>query len=411
MHLLLVRITIQNKKIRMNKISSITKKLEAHLVQENFQGYDPHDALNSPLIKFLSSAHRYLGIAALQFLKRSPINFRPLFGVRKGINPKGYGLLVATYVKKFQQSNDPADLARAEEFASWLIEHPSKGCSGAAWGYNFDWPNRNAMFPEETPTIVNTAYISEALLDLYKLTSKEIYKTTALSSAQFLLKDLNQSGISKNEFCFSYTPLDKTQIHNANILGATLLARLYAVSGDEKLAEAAKKSMKFSLDDQQNNGSWLYGTEERNNWIDSYHTGYNLLAIKRYLVVFPSDDLAKTALKKGFRFYLDNFFTKEGFVKYYYNATYPWDAHAMAHAILTLDELNDLYPEECRILQEKVLSRIIDTFWDERRSCFIYLITKRWRNKIDYIRWVQFWMFYALVNHLNIRKNDHENLD
>ena len=101
-------------------LSSITKKLEARLVRQNFQGFDPHDALNSPLIKALTFGSRYMGIAALQLLKRSPINFRPLFGVRKGINPKGYGLLVATYVKKFQGSENPVDLARAEEFAEWL---------------------------------------------------------------------------------------------------------------------------------------------------------------------------------------------------------------------------------------------------------------------------------------------------
>lgn len=380
-------------------LSSITQKLETRLVRQNFQGFDPHDALNSPFIKLFGSMHRYMGIAALQLLKRSPINLRPLFGVRKGINPKGYGLLVATYVKKFQYSGNLDDLKRAEGFAEWLIENPSSDCSGAAWGYNFDWPNRNAVFPEGTPTIVNTAYIAEALLDLYEVTQKEIYRNTAVSSARFLLNDLNQSGVSDDELCFSYTPLDKTQIHNANMLGSTLLARIYAVSGDEEFKKAAIASMRFSLNRQQNDGSWLYGTEERNSWIDSYHTGYNLLALKRYLAVFPADDQAEVALKKGCRFYLDNFFTSEGFVKYYHNATYPWDAHAMAHAILTLDELEVLYPEESRELRDKVLARTLDTFWDERRGCFIYLVNKRYTNRIDYIRWVQFWMFYALVNH------------
>ncbi len=383
----------------INTTAHVVERLEARLKQQNFQGFDPHDALNSPLIKALTFGSRYMGIAALQALKRCPVNFRTLLGVRKGINPKGYGLLVATYVKKVQCSNDPDDLAKAEEFAAWLIENPSAGCSGAAWGYNFDWPNRNAIFPEGTPTIVNTAYIAEALLDLYEVTKKDIYLETALSSADFLLKDLNQSGVSEDELCLSYTPLDHTQIHNANMLGAALLARLYAGSGREELAKASKVSMKFSVNRQQADGSWLYGTEERNGWIDSYHTGYNLLALKRYLTVFPADARAEGALDAGYRFYLDNFFTADGFVKYYHNATYPWDAHAMAHAILTMDELEHLCPEESCALREKVLARTLDTFWDERRRCFIYLISKRWKNRIDYIRWVQFWMFYALINH------------
>jgi len=246
----------------MNDLSSITQELEQHLIKQGFMGFDPHDALNSPLIKTLTFGNRYLGIAALQALKRFPINLRPLLGVQKGINPKGYGLLVATYVKKFQQAGNPDDLAKAEEFAEWLVEHPSDGCSGAAWGYNFDWPNRNAIFPAGTPTIVNTAYIAEALLDLHEATQKEIYRDTALLSAVFLLNDLNRNG-TEDEFCFSYTPLDNTQIHNANMLGSALLARLFAVSGREELATASIASMKFSLSRQQNDGSWLYGTEER----------------------------------------------------------------------------------------------------------------------------------------------------
>lgn len=403
--------------VKSNSIREMTEALEARLVRQNFQGFDPHDALNSPLIKALTFGSRYMGIAALQLLKRLPINLRPLLGVRKGINPKGYGLLVATYVKKFHGSGNPDDLERAEEFARWLIAHPSADCSGAAWGYNFDWPNRNAIFPEGTPTIVNTAYVAEALLDLYEETQIDIYRDAALSSANFLLKDLNQSGVSEDEFCFSYTPLDQTQIHNANMLGAALLARIYSVAGGvdpgngggidvEMIKKAAQASMRFSLNRQQDDGSWLYGTEERNSWIDSYHTGYNLLAIKRYLGVFPDDTQAKAALKSGYRFYLDNFFTDEGFVQYYHNTTYPWDAHAMAHAILTLDGLEDLSPEESRTLRSKVLARTFDTFWDKRLSCFIYLITKRWKNRIDYIRWVQFWMFYALTSHLALEARE-----
>jgi len=386
-------------------IEHVIQRLEAHLDRQHFQGWDPHDALNSPLIKALTFGSRYMGIAALQTLKRSPINLRPVLVVRKGINPKGYGLLVATYVKKFQWLENPNDLAKAADFADWLLSNVSSGYAGACWGYNFDWPNRNAIFPEGTPTIVNTAYIAEALLDLHTVTQKDIYRDTAMSSGDFLLNDLHRSGVSDNEFCFSYTPQDQTQIHNANMLGAALLARLYAVSGEDKLATAAIAAMKFSLRRQQDDGSWLYGTEERNSWIDSYHTGYNLLALKRYLAVFPSDDRMEATLKSGYRFYLDNFFTEEGFVKYYHNATYPWDAHAMAHAILTLNELEDIYPEESRVLRDQVFARIQDTFWDERRGCFIYLVSRHWKNRIDYIRWVQCWMFFALVSHQRIAEN------
>ncbi len=381
-----------------NNISQLFQALEKHLVATNFKGVDPFDGLNGPLVKALTFGDRRLGVAALQFFKRCPVNLRPLFGIRPGTNPKGHGLLVATYVQKYRRTGDVADLERAIKFADWLIGNQSDGCSGAAWGYNFDWPNRNAIFPAGTPTIVNTVYIAEALIDLFEVTGDKKYKVTAVSSAEFLLKDLNRSGFD-DEFCFSYTPSDQTQIHNANMLGAVLLARIYSITAEERLKKTGIAAMQFSLKHQQPDGSWLYGTEPRNGWIDSYHTGYNLLALKRFNAVFESEE-NESAIKRGYSFYLDNFFTPDGFVKYYHDRIYPWDGHAMAHALLTLDELEELAPERSHDIREKVIARIQDTFWDERRGCFVYLINKRYVNRIDYYRWVQCWMFYALANHL-----------
>ncbi|MBP7275692.1 MAG: hypothetical protein KBA51_05775 [Kiritimatiellae bacterium] len=334
-------------------------------------------------------------MAALQFFKRCPVNLRPLFGVRPGVNPKAHGLLVAAYVMKYRRTGAQEDLNRAKEFAHWLINNCSTGCSGAAWGYNFDWPNRNAVFPAGTPTIVNTAYIAEALLDLYEVTEETRYRDVAVSSARFLLNDLNRER-SEDEFCFSYTPLDRTQIHNANMLGAALLARLHSLTGDAGFREPAAASMRFSARRQQQDGSWLYGTEARNGWIDSYHTGYNLLALHRYQEAMRTD-VYEGALRKGFEFYLDHFFTPEGYVKYFHDRIYPWDGHAMAHAVLTLTELAALAPERSDDMRGRVLSRIRDTFWNPRREYFIYQVHRRYTNTIDYYRWVQCWMFYALV--------------
>jgi len=167
--------------------------------------------------------------------------------------------------------------------------------------------------------------------------------------------------------------------------------------------------MRFSVNRQQSDGSWLYGTESRNSWIDSYHTGYNLLALHRHDRFLPHPRNHE-ALSRGYRFYLDHFFTADGFVKYFHDRIYPWDGHAMAHALLTLDELEHLAPEQTCAIREKVIARLQDTFWDKKRGCFIYLIRKRYKNRIDYFRWVQCWMFYALANHL-LKTELHEPLD
>jgi len=59
-------------------------RLLVWMVGEGFRGWDPHDGLNSPLLKPLSRVHRWAGVAGLQAVKRSRLNLRPLFRVPKG---------------------------------------------------------------------------------------------------------------------------------------------------------------------------------------------------------------------------------------------------------------------------------------------------------------------------------------
>jgi len=46
-----------------------------------------------------------------------------------------------------------------------LLSMRVEGCSGAAWGYNFDWQSRNFFAPRGTPTIVPTAFAARALIE------------------------------------------------------------------------------------------------------------------------------------------------------------------------------------------------------------------------------------------------------
>ena len=50
----------------------------------------------------------------------------------------------------------------------------------------------------------------------------------AKSSARFLLDALNRTRDAEGH-CFSYTPLDRSRVHNVNLLAAELLARLYSI--------------------------------------------------------------------------------------------------------------------------------------------------------------------------------------
>lgn len=151
-------------------VTSYLDNLKAYVETTGYAGYDPYDALNSPLLRMLSGRSKMLRIAFTQLLRRSPVNLRPLLGVRKGHNPKGIGLFLWGYAKLYKLHGQDEDLKRIHYLLDLLEGLKSTNCSGNAWGYNFDWQSRAFFRPRGTPTIVNSAFIGHALLDCYEHT-------------------------------------------------------------------------------------------------------------------------------------------------------------------------------------------------------------------------------------------------
>ena len=73
-------------------------KLIDHIERNKYQGYDPYDALNSPLFKlpFLKK-NKFLRFGTQQLVKRLPFNIRPLLFIPKGYNPVTLGLCIQGY--------------------------------------------------------------------------------------------------------------------------------------------------------------------------------------------------------------------------------------------------------------------------------------------------------------------------
>ncbi len=237
-----------------------------------------------------------------------------------------------------------------------------------------------------------TSFIAEALLQAYEITKNQTYLDTAISTADFVLKDLNKSYDSDNDFTLSYSPLDTTQVFNAGLLGAKLLSLIYKYTGKVQLLTQAKKIVSYVCKKQNSDGSWAYGTLPFHQWIDNFHTGYNLECIKIYQEI-SKDYSFSNHLKKGMDYYLATFFTSEGESKYYNNQTYPVDIHAPAQLLVTLFKNDNL---EANIeLVDKVLNWTIANM-QTKQGYFIYQKRKIMSSRIPYIRWAQAWMFYGL---------------
>ncbi len=377
----------------MKSIVPVLDDLRRYVEDQEFRGYDPFDALNSPVLEALAGRSKYLKIAMTQALKRCPVNLRPLLGVKKGRNPKGLGLFLWGYARIYGAGRDPAALARIRALLDLLEQMKSPGYSGNSWGYNFDWQNRGFFLPRFTPTIVNSAFIGHALLDAYKQTRLEKALDMAVPIKEFILNDIPRTN-EGSSFCFSYTPLDSSAVHNANLLGASLLMRLSAITGDASLREAALSSLAFSLRYQNEDGSWPYGNARIQGWIDSFHTGFNLQSLHYFLEEGAGRE-CREAFERGVRFYEDSFFLEDGRPKYYHDRTYPLDIHSAAQAIVSFS----LFKPRDEALPERVLSWMIGHLRNPRGA--FYYQKGRWiTNRILYMRWSQAWAFHALTSWL-----------
>lgn len=383
--------------MEIEKINHSFSQLKGYVESENYRGWDPYDGLNSKFFQSLPISKLPLArLMWIQFFKRSPINFRPLFAVEKGLNSKGLSLFLSGYCNLYRA--DPRDEYKEKIFflTEQIEQLRSKGYSGMCWGYNFDWQARAFFQPQYTPTVVATTYVGYALLDAYDLFKKEHWLTNARSACDFILNDLNRTYDQDGDFCFSYSPLDKTQVFNASLLGSRLLSRVSAHTKEEKLIEAATKSVSFCCKHQKENGAWSYGTLPFHHWIDNFHTGFNLECIHEFQK-FTGNASFNSYLTKGLDYYLSTFFSETGQSKYYNDTLYPIDIHAPAQLIATLGRMGKM--AEHKQLVEKVLEWTVDNMQDQR-GYFYYQLKNTGSSKIPYMRWAQAWMFFGLSYYL-----------
>jgi rhamnogalacturonyl hydrolase YesR len=313
--------------------------------------------------------------------------------IKEDYNPKGLGLCLSVVARLYKHTGEEKYKKLAYRLIDLLFKRQSRGYSGMCWGYNFDWQSKAFFLPKYTPTVVATSFIASALLDAYEIFKEKQFLKIAQSSCDFVCRDLNRTFEGEN-FCFSYSPLDQTTIHNANILGAHLLARTASFTGEDELKKTAFNSIKFVIDHQNPDGSWYYGTKPYHKWIDNFHTGFVLECLFDY-INFTSKFELRSNLRKGLRFYQENFFLADGTPKYYHDRIYPIDIHSCAQSIITLVRLGSAGKQNRELVDRLALWTL--TNMQDLQGYFYFQKKRFFTNKIAYIRWSQAWMLKALV--------------
>ena len=394
-----------------NLINSLSK-LKLYCEKEQFKGWDPYDGLNSRLLMSIPGLKNwgFYRLCVIQFFKRCPFNLRRIAFVPKDYNAKGIGLLLQGYCNLYDAIETDSELSlkfgtleeiktTINNLANLLISLQSQGdYHGACWGYNFDWQARLLfLFPKNTPTVVATCFCASALISAYEITKNKQYLNTALSSAQFVINDLHRTK-SEDGFLFSYSPLQGNDtVYNASLLGSKLLSYCYKYTGNEEYKSLARESINACCKGQQESGAWVYGKLPVQNWVDSFHTGYNLDALNTYQQL-TGDTSFSHNIEKGLDYYLNNFFEQDGCPKYYDNKKYPIDIHCPAQLFVTLTRMELL--DEHNELVDNVLSWTIRNM-QAPEGFFYYQLKPGISSKISYMRWSNAFMFYALTYLLN----------
>lgn len=368
-------------------------RLSRWLEENDYRGYDTFDGLSARFLRPFTFETKVLRIILQQSVRRFPVNLRPVLGIKREQSSKGMGFLARGFMRLHQTTGDPAWAAKAEMALQWLIDKQSKGYSGACWGNHFDYQSRGFYLPKGVPTIVWTSLIGHALLDGYEHFENDRYLEAAVSACEHILRDYDTYPYGEG-LCISYVPGINNQVHNANTLGASLLARTYSHTHNQAYRELAQKALQYTADYQRSDGSWYYG-ENGCHWVDSFHTGYVLDCFKRY-VESTGDDRFTASMNKGYEFWKSTFFLPDGTPRYYDYKTLPIDIQCSSQAIDTLVYFNDLDAESLP-LALKVAQWTIENMQD-RSGYFYYRRYSRWIvNKTPTLHWGQATMLCALA--------------
>jgi hypothetical protein len=366
-------------------------RTERHLRKQALRGYDPYDALCSPLFRLpVLRSNRLIRFGSQQTVKRLPIDVRPLLRVPAQLNAVTVALALQGSAYRSQVGDGPDDRrAEAERWVARLGGLVSPGWSGACWGYPFDWEGRYTSLPANTPTVVATGMVANALAAADDAFDLPEARALIRGAAAFVLNDLQRSAGDDGSFCWSYSPLDHQVVLNATLKGSRLLAQAHGRGADGDVLEPAARSARFVINHQALSGAWPYAVGDTRRWADNFHTGYVLECLAEYRRL-SGDFGVSAALARGWGYYRGNFFAEDSTPKYYDDRVLPIDATACAQSVITLCAFGDVETAARAAARSVALLGLPD-------GSFAYQRRARRLVRIPFLRWSTAWMYCALA--------------
>jgi len=340
--------------------------------EQDYKGIDPYlvdQAVFSSKLPFLKQIRSLLKPFHSFIPKSFFTKFKPV------LMPKALGLIISGNCSMYHITKDKKYIKENEILIEKLIELRSPNYKNLCWGWPF-YHGDSPRYPPNLPIICATTPIGLAILDPKVLEHlKSIAKT--------IVKDFGYDSFEK-EICFYHTPLDKNLVYNSNLFAATFLF----TSNLNK--ELAKKSITYTVNGQNPDGSWNYfgnnksGKEDK---IDNRHTGFIL------------ENLMRCGIKneKGMKFYKEKLM-KGPRPKWSVKEEYPCDIHDVTQALITYTIYKD------KEAATAVFDFMLKEFFDGKNSFYYKLYKNGKKNKTIFLRWNQAWVYKSIAFYLETFK-------
>jgi hypothetical protein len=368
----------------------------------DYEGYSKHDALNAPWLERLAGSSRTRRLIATQIVTRSPVDVRPLAGVRKARNAKGIALFARALLTRHRLTGSPTDIAEARKLLDWLITHPSPGFPWLCWGYPYPWQDVGFFAPRHFPNRVVTSFVGQALLDGFETVGDDRYLDAASQAVRFLLEAPKVLVDDGDRRCLSYVPDETIDwiVMDVSALVGALTARLGVLLGDSGLLDEAGRLIRYVVSRQTAYGAWYYADPPTASHIthDNYHTGFILDAILQYNLATASGEF-EDAHRHGIQFYEQRLFDPDGAARIMSDRRYPVDIHGCAQGIITFSIQQRQFGTGA-MMARRVLNWTLDNMWNPSSGWFHYQRRRPFPTSIRELRWCQGWMSVALATYL-----------
>lgn len=378
-----------------DQIEEIFVRLENHLRFTDFKGYDPYDMLNCKFISHNVTNTKILLILT-QLNKISPINFRPLLGIKDIYNSKAMSLFLSA--KLCGDNTDIKNNKSIQFLLTWLINNKSKTYEQYSIGFTHDIALEHYYSPKNYPSLIISLFTMYAFVEYHKQAKDPNILQIILSFYDLINTKLPYSEDDETLW-YSYNFEKVNEIYNATAKIGKFYSLLYPITGDNVLLIKIEKILNYLKKKQRDDGSWAYG--ENISYTDGFHTAFVLEAIW-YMRKFVDNQRFNEMFYKGLEHYKKYLFKPNGQPLYFHPNYKPNDIRRFlietdirdcAMAIVFFSEIGE------NEIANKVLKWTLKNMYNRKNGYFYYFKNKLFTNKIEFIRW-QAWMIYALSVYL-----------